>query len=114
MSVSKGHRATEIRRFILENVDNHSSDIAKIAGEKFGLSRQAVSLHLRSLERQGMLVRTGKTRGTVYRSAERKEVLAVRGLREDEDYRDKVAPDLAGLPENVLQSCECAGTQKIN
>ena len=36
----------EVRRFILTELEAHPEDIAKVAAERFGITRQAVHRHL--------------------------------------------------------------------
>jgi len=59
-------RTERIRRFIVEHVSDHPKDIARVAASEFGVSRQAVNLHLRSLVDQGLLLFDGSTRSRRY------------------------------------------------
>src|SRR5258708_25047876 len=56
----------EIRRFIVANVKNHPSDIARVCSAKFGVSRQAVHRHLRTMEANGLIEASGNTRSRRY------------------------------------------------
>src|SRR6266516_7455095 len=73
-------RGEDIRRFILENVEKHSADIAKVAAQRFGITRQAVNKHLQRLTEEKSLTETGKTRNRSYKLApllERKETFSI-------------------------------------
>ena len=63
-------RGEAIRKYIIENVETHPSDIAKMAAETFGLTRQAVNKHLQKMVASGELKpRGGKTRNRGYELA---------------------------------------------
>ncbi len=57
-----------IRSFILRTADEHPRDVGIIAAKEFGISRQAVSRHLKVLIEQGFLTTTGKTSAKEYRT----------------------------------------------
>ena len=56
----------DIRNFIIENIEDHPSEISGMVGEKFSISRQAVHLHLKNLEEEGVIFSEGSTRGKKY------------------------------------------------
>jgi anti-sigma regulatory factor (Ser/Thr protein kinase) len=62
-------RSEEIRRYILENIEAHPSDISKITTDRFKITRQAVNKHLQKLTREGVLTNSGATRNLSYRLA---------------------------------------------
>jgi len=41
-------RGENVRRFIINNVEKHPKDVAKIAADKFDITRQAVNKHLKN------------------------------------------------------------------
>ena len=56
-----------IRKFIIDKVDEHPADIAKLAADQFGITRQAVRRHLTTLIEDGVLTADGETRSRRYR-----------------------------------------------
>jgi anti-sigma regulatory factor (Ser/Thr protein kinase) len=111
-------RGEKIRRFITENVDRHAGDIAKITANKFKISRQAVSKHLRRLVDEKALLREGNTRNRRYtlRSLEEWEGYynLDGGLAEDVVWRNDTADLLSHLPENVLYIWHYGFTEILN
>lgn len=73
--VNVRQRGEQLRRFILDNIQHHPSDIDRVAPEKFGITRQAVNKHLDRLVNEGAVVAAGTTRSCVYRLDERHSVL---------------------------------------
>ena len=51
----KSNRSDNIRTFIIENVSNHSSDIAGVAAKEFDVSRQAINSYLKKLVQENIL-----------------------------------------------------------
>ena len=43
-------RGEKVRRFILNHVEKHPTDIAKLTAEHFEITRQAVNKHLQKLK----------------------------------------------------------------
>ena len=107
-------RADEVRAFILEHVDGHESDIPSFAAEHFGVTRQAIHIHIQALEKEGSLVSTGRTRGKIYKRPQTDVTLATDGLSEHDLYQDYVDPILVGLSDNVLSICEYGITEMVN
>ena len=112
------HRPTEIRGFILENVSKHPSDIATVASSKFGISRQAVNRHLRSLVSEQKLNATGSTRNRRYKLRLLQEFtveLAVNAtLQEDLVWRENFATRFDSISENVTSICNYGLTEMLN
>ncbi len=98
-------RGEAIRRFILRNVQTNPRTISRLAGEKFGVGRQAISRHLRRLVDEGTLRQSGRTNNRVYRLAVLREWTRTYPINEsgDEDliWRNDIAAVLGDLPENV-------------
>ena len=109
---------TEIDRFILAELPSHQNDIAKATAERFRITRQAVSRHVRRLVALGVLTATGATRQRQYSFT----MLGRNGvwlsitpeLHEDRVWSEHVAPLLAGIPENVLDICRYGVTEIVN
>ena len=111
-------RGEAIRRFILRNVQANPRAISRLAGEEFGVGRQAVGRHLRRLVEEGALRQSGRTNSRVYRLAvvrEWTETYAVGGSP-DEDlvWRTDVAAVLDGLPGNVRNIWHHGFTEMFN
>src|SRR5882724_13098437 len=99
-------RGEDVRRFILEQVERHPSDISKVTAAHFGITRQAVNKHLKKLTSELALIETGNTRNRVYKLGSLLEWKAQYDigpeLAEDVVWRDAIAPALGQMPENVL------------
>ena len=55
-----------VRKFLIENIDAHPASIVKLAGERFGCTRQAIHKHLKRLADEGALAVSGNTRSKRY------------------------------------------------
>ena len=107
----------EIRRFILAELEAHPADIAKVAAEHFGITRQAIHRHLNSLLEDGLIEATGRTRQKRYtlKCEITKDALLLKDNRdEDRVWRTLVEPHLTGLRENVLRICQYGFTEIFN
>ena len=117
-NLGRRERANEIREFILNHVSEHPRDIATVAADKFGVTRQSVSRHLRRLVDEGLLEASGNTRSREYALAffldEEVIISNIIGAAEDEIWRDKVEPLLDGLPSNVSEICYYGFTEMFN
>ncbi|WP_298135494.1 DUF4325 domain-containing protein [Acidiferrobacter sp.] len=110
-------RGAAARTFIIENVDRHPADIARVAAERFRCTRQAIHKYLQQLLKEGILTAEGHTRSRVYRLAplitwHRRYLLA--GLAEDRVWREDVAPALGGHPDNVRDIWHYGFTEMLN
>ena len=112
------HRPTEIRGLILENDSKHPSDIATVASSKFGISRQAVNRHLRSLVGEQKLNATGSTRNRNYELRPLQDLsveLPVNAkLEEDLVWRENFANRFDSISENVTSICNYGLTEMLN
>ncbi len=111
-------RGEEIRRFILENVEYHSDDIAKVTGEHFKITRQAVHKHLHRLISEKILIEEGNTRGRTYKlvnlSEWQKDYSISPDLAEDVVWRNDVLPALEPLSPNGLDIWRYGFTEIFN
>ena len=107
-----------VRKFILEQVARHPTDIAKVAAEQFGTTRQAIGKHLTRLVGEGALIHSGKTRAKSYSLCEVQKWEKVYRhdtmLAEDIVWREDIAPVLGSLPENVRRIWEHGFTEIFN
>src|SRR3990172_540729 len=111
-------RGEAVRRHIVENLERHPTDIAKITADRFGITRQAVNKHLQRLVSEGALTQHGKTRSRSYRLApllrwEKTYPLSTT-LAEDQIWREGVAPSLGQMPQNVLDIWHYGFTEIFN
>ncbi len=107
---------------IIEFLSQHPSATGKDLREHLGITRQALSVHLRRLVAAGEVVRSGNTRGAVYSLASRrpevrlKRSLSLRGLDEGEAY-ELVAASLnlgSQLVDHVEAILRYAFTEMLN
>jgi anti-sigma regulatory factor (Ser/Thr protein kinase) len=115
---NRATRLTEISNYILDNVEDHPRDIARLTAEALGLSRQSVAKHLRRLVTQGLLIAVGNTRARRYRLKaiiDHSFTLEVTpNLAEDVEWRQKIAPLMDGVAENVRDICHYGFTEMVN
>ena len=111
-------RGETIRHFILNNVEKHAADIAKVTAEKFDITRQAVSKHLTKLVDECALIRKGNTRNKTYTLHPFEEIDKTfklsQGLAEDLVWRQEILPLLGRMPENVLDIWHYGFTEMFN
>ncbi len=107
-----------VRRFIIEHVEKHPRNIAKVTSERFDITRQAVSKHLQRLTAEGSLLESGKTRNRVYKLAPlstwQKQYGIVPGLAEDVVWTNDVSAALGQLPDNVKNIWHHGFTEMFN
>lgn len=109
-------RGLEIRQFILARVDEHPHDIAQLTAKHFGLTRQAVNLHLQRLLVDSDLVREGKTRRTRFFLAAKKAWKRnySPGQSESDVWEKDVLSQISDLPENALDIWRYCFTEMFN
>lgn len=111
-------RGTEIRQFILDNVEHHPRDVAALAARTFGISRQAINKHIKRLVEEKAITVHGTTKDRHYLL--RPLVLwdhtyPLNGnLREDVVWRNDVLPRLGDLPANVTGIWHYGFTEMLN
>jgi anti-sigma regulatory factor (Ser/Thr protein kinase) len=109
---------SDVRNFIVRHVEEHPKDIARLTARRFKISRVAVGRHLRDLTKDGILVATGVTKDRVYTLGKlldeviQLEVTAA--LNEGDIWRERIAPLLRGVPENVFLICSWGLTEMVN
>jgi hypothetical protein len=112
-------RGEEIRSFILEHVEKHPNDIAKVTAEHFEISRQAVSKQLRRLtNEEKLLTESGETRKRVYKLAilvEWQKFYEIGSTLEEHVLWDRdVSLVLQPLPQNVMDIWHYGFTEMLN
>lgn len=98
-------RSEKIRQFILTNVEEHPKDVASLASQEFGITRQAINKHIQYLVEQQALVVEGSTKNRSYRlhllvDWERVYLLTNK-LQEDVVWDSDIRNLVANLPNNV-------------
>lgn len=110
-------RTKEIRQFILENVEVHTSDITSVVSTEFGISRQASHKHVRASISDGLISAQGNTRNRTYKLKPLVDFsieLLLAGLEEDKVWREHIRPLMNDLPSNVLNICQYGFTEMVN
>lgn len=111
-------RGENIRRFILDNVENHPRDVAGLAVKTFGITRQAVNKHIQRLAEQGALIPSGSTKNRHYllHPPVQWEIIVSLDERSSEDviWRNEIEPRLGKLPDNVRDIWHYGFTEMMN
>ena len=117
MATAKSH-GEAIRRFILQNIAKHPTDIARRVSTRFEITRQAVHKHITRLIEEGLIAESGQTRSRSYRLTvlvDWKGSYAIKaGLAEDVVWIRDIRPQLGALPENVLTLWQHGFTEMFN
>lgn len=106
-----------LRRFLLKNIPDHPGDIAGVAAEEFGVTRQAVNRHLRKLTDEGLILAHGSTRAREYALVTRAHVAEVPlspAPAEHRLWREWALPLLDDLPRNALDVAHYGFTEMVN
>lgn len=107
---------TEVRDFILVQVEGHSKDIVPFLVEKFGFSRQRAHTYVAREVSSGRIIKVGYGRGTRYFLAAGKYIefsLKIKqGLAEDQVWSKYVKPMVLRYPDNI-QSISAYGFTEI-
>src|SRR5688500_19943093 len=113
-------RGEDVRRYIVDNVLKYPNTIAKHTGEKFGITRQAVSKHLSRLVDEKILVESGQTKGRSYKLALLVEwrgsypLLGSPRTAEDWVWSNDVREVLGALPDNAMHIWHHGFTEMFN
>ncbi|PSN13713.1 ArsR family transcriptional regulator [filamentous cyanobacterium CCT1] len=111
-------RGEQIRQFILENVEENQRDVATLASQEFGISRQAVNKHIHHLVDQKALVIKGSTRSRIYQLHPQVEWMETydlnSNLAEDIVWDSDIKPLVSDLPDNVRDIWLYGFTEMLN
>jgi biotin operon repressor len=111
-------RGEDVRRFILEQLEKHPSDLSKVTAEHFGITRQAVNKHLQRLRFEHAVLESGKTRNRTYKLAPlvewREQYEISPELAEDRVWRDNVSKTLGDMADNVRDIWHYGFTEMFN
>lgn len=107
-----------VRKFLIEHLAEHPTDIVRFTAEKFACTRQAVHKHLQRLISEGAVLESGQTRSKRYQLPPlvqwNKQYDVGPSLTEDAVWRRDVEPQLGKLPENVLYIWHYGFTEMFN
>lgn len=110
-------RTQEIRRHILENIDDYGNVRVSEAVDKFKVSRQAIFKNVRALMQTGLIIKT-ESKKHPYRLKplyEKSAVIPVGpGTEENKVWTEFVSPLLDGVKENVREICQYGFTEMFN
>ncbi|OCQ96746.1 ArsR family transcriptional regulator [Limnothrix sp. PR1529] len=111
-------RGEQIRQFILENVEKYPSDVAALASQEFGVSRQAINKHIQHLVEQKALVATGSARKKHYQLHPQIKWMETydlsKNLAEDIVWDADIRPLVKDLPDNVKDIWAYGFTEMLN
>lgn len=111
-------RGDAVRRFIAQNVERHPGDIASVTAKRFSITRQAVNKHLQKLVADGVLIKSGQTRSSLYGlvvlAQWKKNYPLTADLAEDKVWREDLVPSLGQVPKNVADIWQYGFTEMFN
>lgn len=118
--MKRTHTTENIRNFILENLEDHSSTIIPLVAGTFGITRQSAHQHIKKLLEERIIESKGNTKNTTYHFRilfEEEFLIKLEvGLAEDKIWREKINPILQPLKlnENVAAICQYGFTEMFN
>ncbi len=113
-------KSQEIRTKILEEAQKNPSGLAARISQKFSISRQAVSRHIRALVKAGELIPIGRTQARQYVRPENEEGERRFGFEleanpaEDVVWSQNLSSYFESLPENVYEIWQHGFTEMFN
>ncbi len=106
-----------IRKFIIDQVEGHPKDIARLTAEQFSISRQAVNRHIKTLIEDGVIVAEGNTKERVYSLRVATKAFnfpLAENKEEDRVWHEHISPLLVDYKENVMNICYYGFTEMFN
>jgi len=109
----------DTKEFICGKVaGGQSQHLSQSVADQFGISRQSAQKHIKQLIKEGVLEKSGQTKGVSYKLAiiaeEEKIYQLIPGITEDLPWRDFVRPLLGDLPSNIISICQYGFTEMFN
>lgn len=108
----------KIKKFILDNLSNHQKDIIQTAICRFGVSRQAVHKHMKSLIKDNKVLAHGTTRGRYYELVPTvnfsKSFLVDQFSSDLELIKNHIIPHFKSLPKNIYEILEFSASVLIS
>lgn len=115
--VQRHRRPEDIRAYLLQGIDDNPRGIVAETASYFGVTRQAVLHHVRSLADEGRIAVEGRTRDRRYRVVPIAELLLplriTPDLQEDIVWRQHIRPPLQGVRESALNICQYGFTEML-
>lgn len=106
-----------IRKFIIDKVEDHPRDIARLTAEQFSISRQAVNRHIKTLIEDGVIEAKGNTKERVYSlrvATKAFDFPLAENKEEDRVWHEHISPLLSEYGENVTNICYYGFTEMFN
>lgn len=107
-----------IRRFIIEEIEEHPTDISARVVAKFGVTRATASNYVRRLIDDGLVEAIGNTRGKRYNLKTLDEAAGREPITEktqdDEIWREHLLPHFADVPQSIRAICAYGFTEMVN
>ena len=98
---------SQIKNFILDNLSKHKKDIINTSIQKFGISRQAMLKHMRTLIEEKQVIAHGKTKDRYYEHRPKinfnKNIKLESSFSTNNTVLEFVLPNLGHLGSNVLK-----------
>lgn len=102
---------------MLDAIPGHPRDVIALTVNRFGLTRQAINVHMNALVKEGLVEAEGKTRQRIYRLAiiKRESIsVPIKGLEEDRLWRENVSGLVGDLPNNIYSIWHYGFTEMVN
>ena len=110
-------RGDQIKQFILKNTPGNPGEVASLAAQEYGITRQAISRYIRDLIADGLIIAEGETTRRMYKLAvlfSDEFQFKLGDIQEDVIWRETIFPLLSGYPENVIDIWHYGCTEMIN
>ena len=99
--------SSQIKKFILDNLNRHQKDIIYTAIQRFGVSRQAVLKHMHALIAEKQVIAHGKTRDRFYELRPQvnynKTINISDDLSTERVIKKSILPHLMSIPDNIRE-----------
>jgi len=107
-----------IQDFILNTLIDEAHSVIPITKEKFGVTRQTVSRHLKTLVEAGDVIARGETKSRTYvlapKISESIDIDISPETEEDSVWTKQVRPLISDINKNVLEICHYGFTEMLN
>lgn len=111
-------QSTQIRKFILDNLSEHQKDIVRASIRKFGISRQGILRHVKSLIQDGKITAHGKTKDRYYEiipTIDFSKLIPITDTINENNIGVKyIFPYLNQVPKNISTICEYGFSNAFN
>src|SRR5580692_5203331 len=108
-------RSSEIKRFILEAIEKNPKGITGLVVERFKISRQAATRHIKQMTLEGQLTAQGTTKDRSYALGKTtqtaKEYDLTNSLDESQIWTNDFKPLCDGIEPNVMSICAYGFTE---